>query len=578
MRLLDALQIIQKADATLPSFQVFLACGFTPLHLQTFLAASLQEQLTNKHVEIPTGIYGDLPGNISRMTDANPSAGAVVIEWQDLDPRLGIRRVSGWEWKDFPELAEDARRILLRLESLLLSAAERMRVVISFPTLPFPLLSSRHPATVSPLQAEIELAISETKCRLLKSRSIYLVQQGSLSAQGLDPAGEISFGFPYLLSHASELAKEIATVLSMPSSRKGIITDLDMTVWNGILGDDGIDGVHWDLDHHSQPHGLYQQLLHALSKEGVLVAGATKNSSETVRQLFAERQDMILKEGDLFPLVVSWQSKSEIIDRILKTWNIGAESVVFIDDNPFELEEVQRQFPSMECIQFDPSPRSLMNLWRELRMRFARQTISEEDRIRSTSIRAIAENKQLPDSHTDLDEFLGTLRAELKFNLSRNPGDERAFELINKTNQFNLNGVRLADTEFHSYLGQENSFLLTINYSDKFGALGKVSAMLGCMRGDNILVDSWVLSCRAFSHRIEFACLSVLFELCAARHVCLRWKSTERNSYLQEFLRQLAGKKVDNELFIDRDQFLQNCPALPYKITQIFAEGFEIRV
>ncbi len=576
MRLLDALKILQKADATLPPFRIFLACGFTPLHLQTFLTAAVQERFTGKHIEMSIGVYDDLAGNIGRMADAIPSAGVVVLEWQDLDPRLGIRRVAGWDWQDLPEIAADVRRMLIRLERLLMGAAERVRIIVCFPTLPFPLLSSQHPATVSPLQADLELALAEMKSRLLKCQSIYVLKHEIRSTQVFDPANEILFGFPYSLSHASDLGEDIAQVLSMPPNRKGIITDLDLTAWNGILGDDGVDGVHWDLEHHAQPYGLYQQLLHALAKEGVLVAVASKNSHEIVQQIFMQRQDLILKENDIFPMTASWQPKSEMVEKILKTWNIGPESVIFIDDNPFELEEVGRKYPQMECIQFDPSPRFAMGLWRELRTKFARRTVSEEDRIRSTSIRAMTEKELSPDSNTDIEDFLAHLDAELKFELSRNSDDGRAFELINKTNQFNLNGVRLTDAEFRAYLAQEQSFLLTASYSDKFGALGKISSLLGRITGDEILVEFWVLSCRAFSHRIEFACLRGLFEFFDEKYLHLRWKSTGRNNHLLEFLPLLPGKTTDGILVLDRETFIQECPNLPHKITFHAAKGLEI--
>lgn len=578
MRLLDALKILQKANATLPPFEVFLACEFTPLHLQTFLAAFVQEQLPKNHGKVSVGVYGDLTGNIARMMEGSASVGVVLLEWQDFDPRLGIRRVSGWDWKDLPQIAAHARHTLLLLERLLLTASERMRLVVCFPTLPFPLFSSQHPATISPMQADVELALAEMRSRLLQHPSITVLKPANSSEQTFDPAGELSFGFPYPLAHASDLAKQIAKVVCMAPSKKGIITDLDLTVWNGILGDEGADGVHWDLEHHAQPYGIYQQLLHALAKEGVLVAAASKNSPETVHQIFAQREDLILKQEDIFPLAASWRPKSELVESILKTWNIGPDSVIFIDDNPFELEEVGRKFPGMECIQFDPSPRSVMHLWHDLRIKFARRNVSEEDRIRSASIRTIPESEQLSNSSTDMEDFLERLQAKLKFDFSRNTGDERAFELINKTNQFNLNGIRLTDTEFRSYLVQNGSFLLTASYSDRFGPLGKVSSLLGRINGDEILVDFWVLSCRAFSRRIEFSCLRALFDFCPATQIHLRWRKTDRNSHLQEFLSHLPGKTMHDQLVIDEKSFLRDCPALPHKTTLHIAEGLETHV
>ncbi|HEX4020398.1 MAG TPA: HAD-IIIC family phosphatase [Acidobacteriaceae bacterium] len=577
MRLFDALKILQNTDATLPRFEVYLACGCTPLHLQTFLAAALQLRLPSHRAQVSVGMFGNLAGNIGQMTEGSASAGVVLLEWPDLDPRLGIRRVSGWNWKDLPTIADDARHMLQRLKRMLLAAAERQRVVVCLPTLPFPLLSSNNPATISPMQADVELALAEMRSQLLQHPSITVLKPAIFGEHIFDPAGELSFGFPYALSHASSLAKQIAEVVCIAPSKKGVITDLDLTVWNGILGEDGVDGVHWDLEHHAQSYGIYQQLLHALAKEGVLIAAASKNNAEAVQRIFTQREDLILKKEDIFPLVANWRPKSEIVGNILKTWNVGADSVVFIEDNAFELEEVGRKFPEMECIRFDPSPRFVMHLWQDLRVKFARRTVSEEDRIRSTSIRVMVESKQLSNDNVDMEEFLERLEATLKFDFSRNSGDERAFELINKTNQFNLNGVRLTDAEFRSYLAQEGSFLLTVSYSDKFGSLGKVSSLLGRIKGDEILVDSWVLSCRAFSRRIEFACLLALFDFCSAQQIQILWRRTDRNSYLQEFLSQLPGETIEASIKIDREKFRRACPALHLTTTSNTAKELEIQ-
>lgn len=579
MKLTDALKILHGSNKKLPVFDVFLACGSTPLHLQTFLAAFIQQRCPQNCAKVSAGIYGDLAGNTARIAESSASVGVVVVEWQDLDPRLGIRRVAGWDWKDLPEIAADTRKKLAVLEGLIVAASERKKVTVCLPTLSFPLLSSQNPATVSPLQAELELTLAEMKNRLVRQKtSIAVLNPVGDLGEAFDPASELAFGFPYSLEHASFLAEKMSAVVCPFSVKKGLITDLDMTVWKGILGDDGIENVHWDLEHHAQSYGLYQQLLHALAKEGVLVAAATKNSPEMVRQMFSVRSDLVVKEEDFFPLAASWRPKSEIVKDILATWNIGADSVVFIDDNAFEVEEVGRKFPEMECIQFNSSARFVMDLWSDLRMKFARKTVREEDRIRSASIRTMNRADVPASGNEDMDEFLRNLRATLALHFSRDALDERSLELIDKTNQFNLNGTRLTDTEFREYLVDENSFLLAVGYSDKFGPLGKISALLGRRENDEIVVDSWALSCRAFSRRIEFACLRALFNVCSVGRIRLRWRKTDRNSYLQEFLSSLPGTGLRDPFLVERGLFFRDCPALFHDVRTHIGEEFEMKL
>src|SRR5262249_48227907 len=150
--------------------------------------------------------------------------------------------------------------------------------------------------------------------------------------------------FPYNLDHASAVAGLLSRLIWNPPPKKGLITDLDDTLWSGIIGEVGAQGVHWDLDHQSQCHGLYQRFLRSLSEEGVLVSVASKNDRATVEDAF-EREDLLLPKENIFPLEVGWGSKAEAVTRILKVWNVGPDSIVFVDDNPLELAEVQSRHP-----------------------------------------------------------------------------------------------------------------------------------------------------------------------------------------------------------------------------------------
>ena len=133
--------------------------------------------------------------------------------------------------------------------------------------------------------------------------------------------------------------------------KKGIITDLDQTLWKGILGDAGVDGISWSLDGKSQAHALYQQVLASLADSGVLVAIASKNDPDLVEAAL-QRPDILLPPSQIFPMEVGWGVKSDAVGRILETWNIGADSVVFVDDSPMELAEVAEKYPGIECLRF----------------------------------------------------------------------------------------------------------------------------------------------------------------------------------------------------------------------------------
>ena len=162
---------------------------------------------------------------------------------------------------------------------------------------------------------------------------------------------ELLAGFPYTVSFADALAASLANVLYPPVPKKGLITDLDDTLWSGIVGEVGVEGVSWSQDRHTQVHGLYQQMLAHLAGCGVLLGVCSKNEISMVEAALA-RKDFFLNPESLFPVHANWGPKSASVAKVLKTWNIAADSVVFVDDNPMELDEVQRAHLRITCILF----------------------------------------------------------------------------------------------------------------------------------------------------------------------------------------------------------------------------------
>jgi FkbH-like protein len=573
MKLIDALAIAKRPvaeDASL--LKVFLACGFTPLHLETFLTAALADRSPFERAEVATGLFGDLAGNIERIQPADCDALVVLIEWQDLDPRLGIRSLGGWRIVDLLDIVNSAERMLGRLEQAILGAAASLPTYISLPTLPLPPLFT----TPNQQASSYELRLREPISRFAASLSVP-ARVRILSAQQLDemspPAArfdiqsELSSGFPYRLAHASAIAELLAALIRNPTPKKGLITDLDDTLWSGILGEDGIHGISWHLDQQTHIHGMYQQFVASLASAGVLTAVASKNDPALVEQAFA-REDLLIGKQSLYPIDVHWGPKSESVRRILKTWNVAADSVIFVDDSPMELAEVKAAFPEMECLVFPKSdPQALWQLLRRLRDLFGKSIVSEEDSIRLQSIRAAAVLPGSSNGDTNsLDSFLQDAQATVVFTFGKQKDDHRAFELINKTNQFNLNGKRLNETSWATYLDDPATFLMTVSYEDKYGPLGKIAVLLGRVQGTIAKINYWVMSCRAFSRRIEQQCLNWLFEEFDLQEIHFDYQQTERNKPTHDFLSSIAATPLDNNTRISRAHFFEKCPSLFHQI------------
>ena len=575
LNLIEALELSKKP---LPDgakyFSVILACGFNPLHLQTFLHAHLRQALPDRRIQIKTGLFGDLAGTLERVSAGSHDALVVPFEWPDLDARLGVRTLGGWQVADLPEILSSVEMLLSRFERVLKTAARFAPVIISLPTLPLPPLFYTAPTVASPQKMQLLAALAKFAAALSSESAIRI-----LDAQALDLASpmnarydlksDLFTGFPYKLPHASTFAGLLADLVRPRSPKKGLITDLDDTLWSGILGEVGIDGVSWNLDHHSQLHGVYQQFLASLASAGILIGVASKNDPAFVQQAF-EREDLLLKKANIFPFEVHWSRKSDSVQRILKAWNIGPEAVIFVDDSPMEVAEVQAAFPAIECLLFKKDDyQSVGDLLVHLREAFGKSAISQEDSIRLESLRNAP---SFPDSHGEggnvSDEFLQRSVSLISFDFSKKNKDGRAFELINKTNQFNLNGLRYTESEWSKFLADPSTFILTSSYKDKYGPLGKIAVLLGKTDGNKLKINSWVMSCRAFSRRIEHRTLQQLFEKYRPDEIVLDFQPTPRNGPLQDFLAKLTGAAVQPNMTISRAAFLEKLPPLFHQVEE----------
>jgi len=563
VKLREALLAVER-PAGGPVYRLHLCCGFEPLHLGTFLKAHLRARLApedgspSRPAEVLTGLFGDLKGNIDRAIAAEAASPlAVLVDWADIDPRLGLREGYLLETDIEGSILAEALTRLIQLEQVLTSAASGRRIVMALPSSPLPpwLPGLPEQSSATELQLRALLYGFSARCAAAGIRVA-----SPVPGPAYDLRAHLSSGFPLRISYADALAAALAALLVPGVPKKGLVTDLDNTVWMGIVGEDGPENVHWALEQDARVHGLYQQLLAGLHAQGTLLGIASKNDPRPVSEALA-RPGFLFPTSALFPVETNWGPKSESIRRIAARWNIGLDSIVFVDDSPLEVAEVRQSLPEVECHLFSASdPVAALELINTLRARFARDRVTDEDRLRAASLRQSAE---LVDAAKDSDPetLLSALDARIKLAFSRNPLDPRAFELLNKTNQFNLNGERWEESRFRRFLATPGSLLCVASYEDRFGPLGKIAVAAGSMDGKILRLTSWVLSCRAFSRRIEFAMLEALFGHTGADAVELDWKTTPKNNATRHALSVLFGQLPDQGiLLLSRTQFTERCP------------------
>jgi FkbH-like protein len=574
LKLTEALKITQQLPANAASFAVTLACGLTPLHLKTFLTAYLLQALPGRKVVVEPGLYGNLVGTVEGNLSPDLQAIAIALEWADLDQRLGYRQTGGWSPADVADIAANLGGMLQRLEAAIQRIRPSTKVVVSLPTLALPPVFTAPSWQSSEAEMRLELSLAHFASSIARLQNVSIVSRRQIDEvsprlERFDLKADALTGLSYKIPHADHLAASFSRLICPTVPKKGLITDLDDTLWRGIVGEVGAGSVFWDLESHSQIHGLYQQLLRALADQGVLIAVASKNSLDVAQRAFA-RPDILLSSDKIFPFEVHWQPKSGSVERILRAWNVGADSVVFVDDSPMELAEVQAAHPGVQCILFPKGDYAAVPAFlRTLRDLFGKARVGEEDALRLQSIRRGAEFREASNEATP-DAFLEQMKARIKLDFSGAGADPRSLELVNKTNQFNLNGWRLTETDWAKELDNPNTFVVSVGYEDKFGSLGKVAVLLGKRQGSALHVPVWVMSCRAFARRIEHLCLRVLFDRFHADSIVFDFEATSKNAPIQEFLGSLlAEKPLSSPLHLSRQAFDGGCPVLYHEVTII---------
>jgi FkbH-like protein len=548
-----------------------LVCGFEPLHLATLLRAHLLKRLPGD-VELQCGVYGDFLGNLAASTQSDAIAAAVVLEWSDIDPRLGLRSSGGWTSVAKAEILKSTLERYAFIETALAQLATRMPVGVVPPSLPFPPIGNTRAAQISAF--ELELA-QQLGTFLLRISVLPGVRIARLSSVGdvLDARMELMVGFPYSVDFADKLAAAVAEVLWPAPVKKGLITDADDTLWRGIVGEVGPEAVSWSQDAHTQAHGLYQQMLGNLSDQGVLIGICSKNELSVVEAALG-RDDLFVSPEIFFPIHASWGAKSAGIAHILETWNVGADSVVFVDDNLMELEEVRQAYPDITGVHFNGKDANVVwQLLEKLRDLFGKPVLVEEDQIRANSIRTNATIKKMAGGEYKSPEFLKSLDGTVTISWHVAPSDKRPLDLINKTNQFNLNGYRISEGDWQRALEDRATVIAIVSYADKFGPLGKVAVVMGRIQGDTLRLTHWVMSCRAFSRNVEHHTLHELFRQTGVEQMFFDVIATERNKPLQNFFREVGISQLGSEGgCLTRAQFTGADHARPHKVIHFTGE------
>jgi FkbH-like protein len=333
------------------------------------------------------------------------------------------------------------------------------------------------------------------------------------------------------------LIRSLSALFRAP--RKVLCTDLDNTLWGGVLGEDGLEGIATGSAFPGNCYLEYQKYLKQLSSRGILLAIVSKNNEADVQEAFQIRAaDLALSLDNFVATKISWNEKSDSIRELAKELSLGLDSFVFVDDNPVECEAIRQQLPEIAVIEAPvDEPWKLVELLSSQPF-FDAAVVTDDDVNRLNEYKAQSQRAELASSAGNRDEFLASLGIVCTFLSALDAPLARSVQLLAKTNQFNLTTRRHSAAEVEEFASHAGGQAIAVRVRDRFGDAGVVGLALARNEGDSCLIDSLVLSCRVIGRGIETALLAHLADnakRAGAKRLIGEFIATKKNAPCADF-------------------------------------------
>ena len=329
-----------------------------------------------------------------------------------------------------------------------------------------------------------------------------------------------------VISLGRHVAITLAHCISLPV--KVIACDLDNTLWGGIVGEVGYRNLELDVHSLGGPYIRLQAFFKTLIKKGILLVAVSKNNEEDIREVFSKREEMLLKWEDFTMIIANWAPKSENLAQIAKTLNLGLEHVCFIDDSPFEREQVKSSLPDVIVPELPKDPEDFVSFLVESGL-FHIPKYIEEDKNRLHYYRKEVERNKAMRGSGDLDSFLRKMNIKVWPSEINEENIDRVVQLVNKTNQFNLTTRRYDCARISKYMNNKNVFSYCYKVTDRIGDSGITGVIIAMPEDEKGVygIDTWLLSCRVMGRTVERA----MFE-----HLLLWMKNHNVHKLIGEYI------------------------------------------
>lgn len=320
----------------------------------------------------------------------------------------------------------------------------------------------------------------------------------------------------YTISFWKEYVYELSAIIYEYTGKlkKSIIFDCDNTLWKGIVGEDGMEGI--DMSAQSKTGQIYnkiQQLAIWLSNQGVLIGLCSKNNPEDIEKVINEHPDFRLTKEHIIISRVNWQDKASNLREIAKQLNIGLDSFVFVDDSSFEINLIKAQIPEILTFQVPVAKHEYPGQLLELIKKNFHLTGNLNDIDKTKQYKVQAQHIEELKKHQSLADYLTSIEIEISIKVNDTSQIARIAQLTQKTNQFNLTTKRYTENQIDIFLKSNSQRIFSISVKDKFGESGLTAVVIVLENNDIVSIDSFIMSCRIMGRNIEYAIMNYLIDI-----------------------------------------------------------------
>ena len=483
-------------------------------------------------IDLFTGSYDNYTSEIADAGSPLHAFGAKVL---CILPSPRVARPTGGPLDPRESLEEQARAIVQHLLDLCRTAHEVSGCDIALANFPLPGRHDLGPYRVRTLASEwsfrklvnLELGLSAPPYVRICDLEFLTNRRGALASE--DDRGWCESKQPGSPDMIVDLARELAgiVVALRTPPKKVLVLDLDNTVWGGVIGDDGLEGIEiGDTSPRGEAFKEFQRYAKSLKERGVLLAVCSKNDHDKAVEPFERHPEMVLRMSDFSAFAANWEPKADNIRRMAVELNLGLDSFVFVDDNAAEVEIVRQFAPEVIAIHLGADPSEYRAILQDCRL-FEPTSITKDDAQRTEQYHSERERKELLAGAVDMDKYLVSLEMVGTVSPFRSVDVPRLSQLINKSNQFNLTSRRRTEGEVSALIDDRDHECFSVRLADRFGDHGLISIAIGSVDGTAMKIDTWLMSCRVLKRQVEDIVLNELVGLARARGC-----STLRGLYL----------------------------------------------